>query len=147
LTPFTDSLPFSNTIPKQQDEVIIYGISRSVPQPGVSNRMTGIFQPGVITSWSTTEGYSASVGVSAGVSVGFFELFTASASIDVSMDYSLSYSETIEFDPSQSCASGQDAFMLFKPHFDHYDVSDTNQQYDIWIPVAGSGEFLVQCLG
>jgi hypothetical protein len=108
--------------------------------------MTGISQPGVITSWSTTEGYSASVGVDAGVSVGFFELFTASVSIDVSMEYSQSYSETIQFDPSQSCASGQDAFMVFSPHFDHYLVSDTNEQYDIWIPLA-EGEVAVQCLG
>jgi hypothetical protein len=38
--------------------------------------------------------------------------------------------------------------MIFIPHFDHYLVMDENsQQYDIWIPLAGEGEFAVQCLG
>jgi hypothetical protein len=110
--------------------------------------MTGISSPGVVTSWSTTEGYSASVGVSAGVSVGFFEIFTASVNIDVSMEYSQEYTESTESDPSKSCTSTQDAFMIFIPHFDNYLVMDENsQQYDIWIPLAGEGEFAVQCLG
>ena len=109
--------------------------------------MSGISSPGVSTEWSTTEGFSTSVGVSAELSVGFFDIFTASVGIDVSMEFSQEYTRTIEFDPSKSCSTSQEAFMVFLPHFDHYVVADENgNQYDIWIPVEG-GDVAVQCLG
>ncbi|KAI4918083.1 hypothetical protein J4E90_002463 [Alternaria incomplexa] len=135
------------TIQKRQEEVLVLGLSKSVTRPSVSNRMSGITSPGVSTEWSTTEGFSTSVGVSAELSVGFFDIFTASVGIEVSMEFSQEYTRTIEFDPSKSCSTSQEAFMVFLPHFDHYVVADENgNQYDIWIPVEG-GDVAVQCLG
>lgn len=97
--------PFSYTTPMQQQEVIVLGLSRSLPQPNVRNRMTGISQPGVVTSWSTTEGYYTTAGVSAGVSFGCFDIFTAPIEIDVEIEDKVEFTESTEFDSSKSCTS------------------------------------------
>lgn len=112
--------------------------------------MSGPTSPGVSITATTTEGFSASVGVSVEVGVSFFEIFSASAGVDVSSEYSMGYSFSREFDPASACESNQQGVLYFYPMFDHYvgAWSEQDGEIDVWIPVENASPIYdVECLG